>query len=133
MGEYMKKLLLLLLLSTTSYADVFDIKITQENFYCKPAKKCNIYMDFDILIVNETAKFEHYNLGYDLELAVPFSSYGSNDKIDIPPRGSYKKHYHLNWPEFGLKDSASYLLKSNVIIEGQPQVNKTTTTTIWVY
>jgi len=129
----MKKLLLLSLLSTSVYADVFDFKITQQNFYCKPLKTCKIYTDFDVMIVNETNKKEHYDIGYNLQITHPSSAYNKEAHIDIKPRGTFRKHYHLDWPMFALEESNSYLLTSGIIIGGHPETKQSKTTTIWVY
>lgn len=128
-----KKLLLLSLLSTSVYADVFDFKITAQNFYCKPNITCNIYTDFDVLIVNETNQPEHYNLGYNLQLYDPASVYGKSVHIDLKPREIFRKHYHLFWEGFILTKSNSYLLRSAIMVANQPQSNKTTNSTVWVY
>lgn len=129
----MKKLLLLSLLSTSVYADVFDFNVTQQNFYCKPKIKCDIYFDFDVTIVNETNEHEHYDIGYNLLITNPASNYQKSDHIDIKPRGTFKKHYHLFWPDFVLSKSDSYPLRSGIVIADQPKATKLTTTTIWVY
>lgn len=129
----MKKLLSLLLMTNIAYADVIDFKITQQNFYCHPKQKCDVYTDFDVMIVNETNETHHYMLIYGLELKNTSAAYTSTAGIEIPPRGTFTHHYHDTWPNFMLRDSNAYLLKSGISIYGQPQTHKETLTTVWVY
>lgn len=129
----MKKFLLLLLCSTAAHADIFDLQITQQNFHCTPKVTCKIFADFDVMIVNETNEPEHYDLGYNLQIANPSSVSGKHDHIDIKPRGIFRKHYHLDWEKFVLEKSNSYLMRGAIVVANQPQATQLKTTTIWVY
>src|SRR6267154_2936022 len=125
MNKLIKPLFLsCILYANVSYPDVFNFKITQQNFYCKPKQKCDVYADYDVFVVNETNKTQHYTLLYSLELITPISSYTAGESFDIAPHDTFKKHYHHIWRDFMLEDSNSYLLKSNIAIFGQPETNK---------